>query len=163
MEWDHLGLQDAGADAHQPTQLPGRSSFSIASSWRKSLRSTATARTLCFLATGWRKSAGHHGAVAGALQHVFQFLHRHHFHGHVEAGFQFLGEHRGADVLAGGATSTRAPQRSRQSISRVSSSRVCCKVQPDEQFIDALADFPIEIGDAAVADVGGVLISRGFC
>ena len=35
----------------RPTQLPGRSSLSMASSWRKSLRSTATARTLCFLAS----------------------------------------------------------------------------------------------------------------
>ena len=32
-----------------------------------------------------------------------------------------------------------------------------------EQAIHAFAHFPIQIGDAAVADVGRGLISRGFC
>ena len=37
-------------------------------------------------------AAGHHRAIAGVLKNALQFLHRHHFNGHIQAWLEFLGD-----------------------------------------------------------------------
>ena len=153
----------------RPTQLPGRSSLSIASSWRKSFRSTATARTLCCLAsssTGWRKYRLVTTVPLLELSSTFSSSSI----GTTSTGTSRFGSNSSAISMEapmsslGVLTSTRAPQRSRQSISRVSSSRVCCRVQP------ALSRPSTQLRTSLSRSVtprlrmcGGVLISRGFC
>ena len=89
----------------RPTQLPARSSLSMASSRLKSLRSTRHGADPVFLCKLLHRleeiAACHHRAVAGVLQHAFQLLHRHHLHRYIQAGFQlFSDQHRGADVFS---------------------------------------------------------------
>ena len=143
----------------RPTQLPGRSSLSMASSWRKSLRSTATARNTVLLGQLLHRleeiAAGDHRSVAGVLQNAFQLLHRHHFHRHIQAGFQFLGDqHGGADVLPrradqhAGATAQPPVDLPGQQFPGLLQGAPCI-----QQAIHAFAHLAIEVGDAPIADV----------
>ena len=153
----------------RPTQLPWRSSLSIPNSALKSLRSTATARTPCFLASssmGWRKYL----LVTTVPLLAFSSTLSSSSIGTTSTGTLMLGSSSSAISIEapmsslGVLTSTRAPQRRRQSISRVSSSRVCCRVQP------ALSRPSTHLRTSRSRSVtprlriwGGVRISRGFC
>ena len=100
-------------------------------------------------------AAGHHRAVAGAVQHAFELLHRHYLDRHVEVGLQFLrNQHRGTNILARCAHEHPGP--AAQPPVDLAGEQVTGLLQGAariEQSIHTPAHFTVQIGDAAVAHV----------
>ena len=161
---DHLGgAQDAGADAHQAHAAAGLEVFQqielvaeIVEVDRHGAHAVAPGDLFHRLQ---EVPAGHHRAVAGALEDAFQLLHRHHLHRHIQMGRELFGDqHRGADVFAGGAHQhAGAAAQPPVDLAGEQVARLLQGAASVEQPVHALAHLAVDVRQVAAAGAGSRL------